>query len=53
MKSKQTVNFSNIPKKPFPLTPSKKYIMIEKFMDELKNILRLKKLESLREQEIN
>ena len=28
-KSKQAVNFSNIPKKPFPLTPSKKYIMIE------------------------
>ena len=28
-KSKQAVNFSNIPKKPFPLTPSKKYLMIE------------------------
>ena len=28
-KSKQAVNFSKIPKKPFPLTPSKKYIMIE------------------------
>ena len=28
-KSKWAVNFSNIPKKLFPLTPSKKYIMIE------------------------
>ena len=26
-KSKQTVNFSNISKKPFPLIPSKKHIM--------------------------
>ena len=41
-KSKQIVNFSNIPKKPFPLTSAKKYIMIEEFKDEtkgLKNIL--------------
>ena len=37
-KSKQTVNFSNIPKKPFPLTPSKKYIMIEEFKDEIKGL---------------
>ena len=35
-KSKQTVNFSNIPKKPFPLTSSNKYIMIEEFKDEIK-----------------
>ena len=35
-KSKQTVNFSNIPKKPFPLTSSDKYIMIEEFKDEIK-----------------
>ena len=41
-KSKQTVNFSNIPKKPFPLTPSKKYIMIKEFkcgIEGIKNIL--------------
>ena len=37
-KSKQTVNFSSIPKKPFPLTPSKKYIMIEEFKDEIKGL---------------
>ena len=37
-KSKQTVNFFNIPNKPFPLTPSKKYIMIEEFNDELKSL---------------
>ena len=41
----------------FPLTPSEKYIMIKEFKDEiksLKNILsEIKKLESLREQEIN
>ena len=37
-KSKQTVNFSNIPKKPFPLTPSNKYIMIEEFKDEIKGL---------------
>ena len=56
-KSKQTVNFSNIPKIPFPLTPSKKYIMIEKFKDELKDLEnisnKIKELELLREQEIN
>ena len=37
-KSKQTVNFSNIPKIPFPLTPSKKYIMIEKFKNRLNSL---------------
>ena len=37
-KSKQIVNFSSIPKIPFPLTPSKKYIMIEEFKDELKSL---------------
>ena len=37
-KSKQTVNFLNIPKKPFPLTPSKKYIMIEEFKDEIESL---------------
>ena len=36
--SKQTVNFSNIPKKPFPLTPSKKYLMIKEFKDEIKGL---------------
>ena len=54
---KQTVNFSNIPKKPFSLTPSKKYIMIKEFKDEIKgleNILNeIKELKLLREQEIN
>ena len=35
---KQTVNFSNIPKKPFPLTPSKKYLMIKEFKDEIKGL---------------
>ena len=55
-KSKQIVNFSDIPKKPFPLTPSKKYVMIEEFKDRikgLKNILNeiKKKLELLRGQE--
>ena len=39
--SKQTVNFSNIPKKPFPLTPSKKYLMIEEFKDELKSLKKI------------
>ena len=57
-KSKQIVNFPNIPEKPFPSTPSKKYIMIKEVQDRikgLKNILNemKKKLESLREQEIN
>ena len=55
--SKQTVNFSNIPKKPFPLTPSKKYLLIEEFKDELKSLKNIfneiKKLELLTEQEIN
>ena len=37
-KSKQTINFSNIPKIPFSLTPSKKYIMIKEFKDELKSL---------------
>ena len=41
----------------FPFTPSKKYIMIKKFKNEikgLKDILKeIRKLESLREQEIN
>ena len=51
-KSKQTINFSNIP---FSLTPSKKYIIIEAFKDELKslkNILNETK-NLLRKQEIN
>ena len=37
-KSKQIVNFSDIPKKPFPLTPSKKYVMIEEFKDRIKGL---------------
>ena len=37
-KSKQTV-FQIYQKKPFSLTPSKKYIMIEKFKKGLKNVL--------------
>ena len=37
-KSKQTVNFLNITKKPFPSTPSKKFIMIEEFKDEIKGL---------------
>ena len=37
-KPKQTITFSVIPKKPFPLTPSKKYIMIEEFKDEMKGL---------------
>ena len=55
-KSKQTVNFSNKPKIPFSLVPSKKYIIIEEFKDKrsLKNILNgIKNLKLLREQEIN
>ena len=55
-KSKQTVNFSNKPKIPFSLAPSKKYIIIEEFKDKrsLKNILNgIKNLKLLREQEIN
>ena len=56
-KSKKTVNFSNILKIPFSLTPSKKYIIIEKFKDELKDLYdilnKIKELELLREQEIN
>ena len=50
-KSKQTVNFSNIPKIPFSLAPSKKYIIIEEFKDKqsLKNILNgIKNLKLLR-----
>ena len=35
-KSKQTVNFLNIQNK--PLTPSKKYIMIEEFKDGIKGL---------------
>ena len=55
-KSKHTVNFSNKPKIPFSLAPSKKYIIIEEFKDKrsLKNILNgIKNLKLLREQEIN
>ena len=37
-KLKQTVHFSNILKKPFPSTASKKYIMIEEFKDEIKGL---------------
>ena len=37
-KSKQTVNFLNMPKKPFPLTPSKKYLMIKEFKDEIEGL---------------
>ena len=37
-KSKQTVNFSNMPKKPFPSTSSKKHIMIEEFKDRIKDL---------------
>ena len=37
-KLKQTVHFSNISKKPFPSTASKKYIMIEEFKDVIKGL---------------
>ena len=37
-KSKQTVNFSNMPKKTFPSTPSKKYVTIKEFNDEFKSL---------------
>ena len=37
-KSKQKVNFLNIPKNPFPSTPSKKYIMIEELKDRIKGL---------------
>ena len=37
-KSKQIVNFPNIPEKPFPSTPSKKYIMIEEVQDRIKGL---------------
>ena len=51
-KSKQ-----QIPKMSFPLTPSKKYIIIKEFKDEIKDLKNIlnenKKLESLREKEIN
>ena len=40
-KSKQTVNFSNMPKIPFSLTPSKKYTMIEKFKNKLKDLINI------------
>ena len=50
-KSKQ-----QIPKMSFPLTPSKKYIIIKEFKDEIKDLKNIlnenKKLESLREKEI-
>ena len=39
-KLKQTVNFSNISKHPFPLTPSKKSIMIQEFKDKLKLLIK-------------
>ena len=51
-KSKQ-----QIPKMSFTLTPSKKYIIIKEFKDEIKDLKNIlnenKKLESLREKEIN
>ena len=37
-KSKQTVSFSNISKKHFSLTPSKKYILIEELKDKIKGL---------------
>ena len=37
-KSKQTVNFLNIPKRRFLSTPSKKYIMIKEFKDRIKGL---------------
>ena len=37
-KLKQTVHFSNISKKSFPSTASKKYIMIEEFKDVIKGL---------------
>ena len=53
----RTKSKQQIPKMSFPLTPSKKYIIIEEFKDEikgLKNILNeIKKLELLREKEVN
>ena len=53
----RTKSKQQIPKMSFPLTPSKKYIIIQEFKDEikgLKNILNeIKKLELLREKEVN
>ena len=40
-KWKQTLNFSNIPNKPFPLTLSKKCLMIKEFKNELKSLKNL------------
>ena len=37
-KSKQTVDFSNLPKKTFPLTPSRKYVTFREFNDEFKSL---------------
>ena len=37
-KSKQTVNFSNIPIKTFCLIPSNKFMMIEEFKDEIEGL---------------
>lgn len=50
--------FSGVPKKPFPLTLSKKYIVMEKIKNKLKSLKNMlneikKKLELHREQEIN
>ena len=49
--------FSGVPKKSFPLTPSKKYIVMEKIKNKLKSLRNMlneiKKLELHREQEIN
>ena len=57
LSAESLANKSNIPKIPFSLVPSKKYIMIKKFKDKLKilkNILNeIKNLRLLREQDIN
>ena len=49
--------FSGVPKKSFPLTPSKKYIVMEKIKNKLKSLRNMlneiKKLELHTEQEIN
>ena len=54
---KKNSYFFKYTKKPFPLTPSKKYTMIEEFKNEIKGLksifTEIKKLELLREQEMN
>ena len=56
-KSKQTFNFLNIPKKPFPLTSSEKYTMTKWFKDQIKGLkiilTGIKKTRTIERKEIN